>query len=644
MNGQTSVAIGEGEGELMIPTSKLLILEDRTGAIPFSTILRDTSLVFEKATHNTFENLNSNSNYWLKFSVLNNSENLENWVLEQFNYRIDDLTLFFPNQLGKFDSLNLSDEIEFEKRGIKHKNLVFPIVIKPGQKKTFYFKLNSKGYTPFQLVIKNNNYFASYAVSEYFALGLFYGILLIFAVYNLILSIYFKDLSFFYYVLYVTFFGLFFMAMDGTGFQYIWFNFPVFNEVSYELLLLLTIISFLMYSRAILNVKENFPVLNIIIFAFIICRSLYFVVPVYFPEFSVPYIDLFPFALVLYISVSAYQNGNKPAIYFILSYSFLIAGFFIHLIRSLDIIQSSVVTFYSFYLAPLLDIIVLSLASAERVKNIRDKQIATEILASELEKRVADKTQALVLQNQIIEERIKAQDTFIFKVTHDLKGPLRSIVGLVKSARMDTKTDPNIYFDYILRSSERLDAVISDLLSITRATAKDLKFVPIDFKSMVADIKDSLKGSAEKANFEIITEFSQQKEFLSEATLLYSVFQNLIENAMNYRNIEAQPGSFLKISLTEMKNETWVYFKDNGIGIPAEFKNKIFDMFYRVDENHNHKSTGLGLYMVKIGLKRLESSVDVESVEGVGTTFILKLKNFVDMAEPSEKKAPVSME
>src|SRR5690606_7459433 len=144
----------------------------------------------------------------------------------------------------------------------------------------------------------------------------------------------------------------------------------------------------------------------------------------------------------------------------------------------------------------------------------------------------------------------------------------------VKSAKMDKTNDPDIYYDYIIKSSERLDTVISDLLTITRVTGKELNIEPVDFKAMILEIADSLKGNVDKSSFEIVINMPQQRVFESEPVLLYSIFQNIIENAMNYRNMESEEKSYLRISMEEREDSVRVYFRDNGIGIPQEFKNR----------------------------------------------------------------------
>src|SRR5690606_30372152 len=109
----------------------------------------------------------------------------------------------------------------------------------------------------------------------------------------------------------------------------------------------------------------------------------------------------------------------------------------------------------------------------ESLNAYRIRSIMLDTTEKELDYKIHNKTQEMLIHSKAVEERIKAQETFIFKVTHDLKGPLRSIVGLVKSARIDKKTAPEVYLDYILKSCERLDTVISDLLTISRTTSKD---------------------------------------------------------------------------------------------------------------------------------------------------------------------------
>jgi len=625
---QSTLVLTDASMEYIIPNHKIEIYKDQGLNLDIATVLSDSTLFFSKASNEDFKSIDIEADYWIRFSVYNNTSKDFRWFIEEYNFNAEHLVVYYQNSTGKYDSLALTGSNDFTQRFINHKNLVFPIPASPGESNIYYLKYKSNTATPPQFIVREANYFISYAINEYFLIGIFYGILGLITLNSIISFFKYRNSNIGYFSVFICSVVLFFLSIDGIGFQYLWSSMPVLNKIGKPVFHFCSIIGFVLFSAEVLKVRYIYPAFDKYILVFIGLRMIYLILQIIWPQIiTIPYIDILLIFLILIVAVQSKMANSVIPMFFIAGIGFMLAALIVYSLSFLDNLQVNNFAFYSFYMVPLLSILCFYQSAEEAFKIQQSKQNDHDLINSELENKVNEKTQELLLNSKLVEDRIKAQDTFIFKVTHDLKGPLRSIVGLVKSARIDKKTAPEIYLDYILKSCERLETVISDLLTISRTTSKDLQFSKVDFKVMISDVVESFKGNSED-NFEVITDFEQSVDFYTENTLLYSVFQNLIENAMNYRNPDALPNSYLHISIKESSDQTVVYFKDNGIGIPEEFIAKVFDMFYRVEERHNNKSTGLGLYLVKIGLNRLQSTVEVQSKIGEGTTFILKLKNF----------------
>jgi signal transduction histidine kinase len=626
---QSTLVLTDASMEYIISNQKLEVFKDQNSKYDITNILANANSIFSKPFNDDVKTIDSEANYWIKFSVLNNTNADFRWLLEDYYLSAEQLVVYYQNSSGGFDSLSLASLESFGQRYVKHKNLVFPFPIAPNVSQTYYLKYKSSQGKPFQLILREANSFISYAIGEYFLFGLFYGIIAFLTLYSIVSFWKYQIASIGYFSVFISFLGLFFLSFDGIGFQFLWNSWPELNNSGNSIFLFCSVIGFTLFSAELLQIRSNVPLIYKLIWGFIGLRMIYLILQIAWPQhIFMPYIDVLPILLVLTIAIISWERIAELSIFFIAGVGFLLAVGIVYCLTNQDDLVVNNLVFYSFYVLPLLSVLCFYRGVDESLNTYRIRSIMLDTTAKELDHKIHNKTQEMLIHSKAVEERIKAQETFIFKVTHDLKGPLRSIVGLVKSARIDKKTAPEVYLDYILKSCERLDTVISDLLTISRTTSKDLQFGKIEFKTMIEDIVESFKGNSENSNFEVTASFEQNIDFYSENTLLYSVFQNLIENAMNYRNPEAKPGSFLHISIQESKEETLVYFKDNGLGIPEEFISRIFEMFYRVEVRQNSKSTGLGLYLVKIGLSRLQSSIEVQSKVGEGTTFILRLKNF----------------
>lgn len=616
------------EDQYFIQNNTLDILEDPESSYTLSDVRRKFSGAFKKHRSHFFSNSRPSTTYWIRLTVQNKADSNPIWLLEQYNYRINDLTLYEVYENGEIQTQNLGDNRPFQERFLLHKNLDFLLNLPKDEKVILYIRFKSELETPFQLVIRKWPFFTSYALTEYFLLGLFYGIILIFAIYNLFLFFSFHDRTYLWFVFYVTSFGVYFMTLDGTAYQYLWPTLPSMNLYGYSFFLFLTSVGFILYIKAFLNLPQKLPLINNLFNGYLGFRLLFYILTFFIPDLrEITYLEIFPFVLAFIASWISFQNNYKPAKYLLLGHLILISAFCIHLLRIIGLIPSTVLTFYPLYLAPIMDVVMLSLALSERIAEIKKEKSITQKVQEELEEAVDEKTQALQLQNALIREKMANLDTFIYKVTHDLKGPIRSIMGLAQSAKIDKATDPAIYFDFIIKSTERLDTVISDLLAVSRTGRKSIEITKIDISSTITEIIESFQGNTDRKAMNISISGTISKDFYSEKTLVYSIIQNLIENGITYRN-PASKNSFLKITLKEQEDYIQISFEDNGIGIGKEHLDKIFDMFYRADEKHHHKSTGLGLYMVKMALDRLESSITVESTENAGTTFTITLKNW----------------
>jgi PAS domain S-box-containing protein len=232
-----------------------------------------------------------------------------------------------------------------------------------------------------------------------------------------------------------------------------------------------------------------------------------------------------------------------------------------------------------------------------------------------------------VSEKKKAEERLTAinkdLETFIYKASHDLRGPLASIIGLVNVSFTEI-TDKNSlkYLEMISQSTARLDKILIGL--VQSMNIRDAKVIsePIHFHSLISETLQRLGHCEGYSDISVSYEVNLQSSFVSSRFILESVFQNIIENAIRYRNRRAVP-SFLKIGVTESASGIQVVFEDNGIGIEADLHDRIFEMYFRGTAESS--GSGLGLYLVKASIHKLGGSIRIESELRIGSRFILFL-------------------
>ena len=231
---------------------------------------------------------------------------------------------------------------------------------------------------------------------------------------------------------------------------------------------------------------------------------------------------------------------------------------------------------------------------------------------------------------QQLNYKVNELNTFMYKATHDLRAPLASLTGLIKLAK-DITEQPELrsYFEMIDTSINRMDKLLIDLFNIVNVTQGKLNVSVIDFEVIVDEIIDSLSN---RPNFgEIIFRKKIKTDslfFHSDSRLLYSVLQNIIDNAIKYKRESTLVEPIILITITVIDNVARISVSDNGIGIHSELQDKVFDMFYRATSVTN--GTGLGLYIVKNTIEKLGGEVRLKSEENHGTSVFVTLPSLIE--------------
>ena len=260
----------------------------------------------------------------------------------------------------------------------------------------------------------------------------------------------------------------------------------------------------------------------------------------------------------------------------------------------------------------------------ERKKNKEKLEQLNEELAfknQENENRAAE----LIRTNTELLKTNAELDRFVYSVSHDLRSPLTSIIGLISFIEEESQeTDTLEHIGMIKNSVHRLDEFIKNILIYSRNNRTGLDIVPIQLLKTTTEIVDSLKSMKEAENVRFYIDIKEKHPFFSDQLRLNTLLENLISNAIKYHKTD-QNDSFIKIIGHTNQDKLILSITDNGIGISPENHNKIFDMFFRISGDKN--GTGIGLYIVKETIQILRGSIQVHSKKGKGSTFNITLKN-----------------
>ena len=178
----------------------------------------------------------------------------------------------------------------------------------------------------------------------------------------------------------------------------------------------------------------------------------------------------------------------------------------------------------------------------------------------------------------------------------------------------------------VRENTQRMDKLISDLLTLSKVTRTQLSLSEIDMAGMARSMYHEVLNNFDSSKIKI--DIKQMPRVLADTTLIRQVWQNLIGNALKYSSPKEL--MIIEIGGEKLEDENIYYIKDNGVGFNPEYKSKIFETFQRLHRADEFEGTGIGLSVVQRIVSRHGGRVWAESVEGEGATFWFSMPSSVD--------------
>ena len=227
------------------------------------------------------------------------------------------------------------------------------------------------------------------------------------------------------------------------------------------------------------------------------------------------------------------------------------------------------------------------------------------------------KEQTLLQANQQL-------DQVIFKTTHDLKAPLLSALGLVSLAERALPDEKDEYIALIKKSLLKLNLFIDEMTHFLRHDKLALQRQLIDLKQLLTEEIETLQNQLHTQRVATTVTLIGTVDFYSDLVRVRTIVTNILSNAMKYCDVR-KTSSFVKIDAVVTGEFCDICITDNGIGIEPEGKKKIFDLFFRGTDQS--QGTGIGLFIVKDTVQRVNGTIEVDSIYGEGTTFRIRIPN-----------------
>jgi len=317
----------------------------------------------------------SKSAWWVRFKVRNTGY-LPLKTTVKLDYPLLDLVdVWVLSGTDQLASWRTGNRRSFNTRPIKHRDFLFPITLAAKGEQTVYIRIRSEGPVNIGLTMYGEETLLPKIQLEYMALGAYFGAFLLLAICVSVLYLIDRQKAFLLYLIYIVSYSSYMLAFNGLAFQYLWPNAPEFGQVSRPILLALSTLFLLQFSRALLGIRKNSKLLFQTVTALqAVLVAIMVVVPFFgYGAFVMPLavILLTALGLVVAMGIVAHRKGEAAARYYLVAWSVFIVGVFLYLMKVFGLLPHNFLTHYGFQVGSFFEFILLSAAVGVRVRELR---------------------------------------------------------------------------------------------------------------------------------------------------------------------------------------------------------------------------------------------------------------------------------
>jgi two-component system sensor histidine kinase/response regulator len=230
----------------------------------------------------------------------------------------------------------------------------------------------------------------------------------------------------------------------------------------------------------------------------------------------------------------------------------------------------------------------------------------------------------LKLKNEALIKANNELNRFVYSASHDLKAPLVTILGILKVAEIERKNkDTYEYFIMIEECVRKLEIFIKNIINYYKNVRLDRDLNKINFEKIIKETIEGYHYYEDTSNINFKIDIDQNEDFLSDEFRIRVITNNILSNSIKYQK-EHSTEKTISIEVKKEGENTIMSFADNGIGIPKEYIDDIFKMFFRATSQST--GSGIGLYIVKEAVDKINGEISVDTTEGKALNSLLKFQ------------------
>jgi signal transduction histidine kinase/CheY-like chemotaxis protein len=593
---------------------------------------------FSKVEQSTFNAGYSSDTYVLRFQldkqciqrIAKDSRNLSWWLEIPFSH-LDYVTLYSPvNKTTSTKELHYQailqgDRLPFSERLIENSGIIFPLHLSDYkdlvEDPVFFLKIQSQDSIQVPLFLRTPEAHSSHSPTITLLQGIYFGILLVIIFYNLFIYFSVKDKTYLYYIAYISSFFIVQLSMLGAAQRYLWPESPEWANRAIPFFFMITFAAGTQFVRSLLHTKEHLPVLDRTLFK-VVCLFLCILPLTTFVHYrTIIYLAVLGafifFLLLLYTGVMSVTKKVRSAYFFLVAWiTFLITGT-VYAMMIIDLLPINAFTLYAYQVGSAIEVILLSLALADRINTIQAEKTKLE----------EENTQVLEQANEQLELSHQLKDSFMTTVSHEIRTPLNGLVGITELLK-DTplNTQQQNYVELLTNSGNTLSNLINDVLDFSKIEAGQLNLEAISFSCL--ELSDEVitvfGGTALNKGLKLSCFVSPNvpQKLFGDPTRIKQILFNLVGNAIKFTDT-----GYVKVYLGWDNHRLLIRVRDSGIGITEDQRKRLFISYSQADPSTTRKygGTGLGLVICKRLSELMGGVIDIDPSITQGACFWVEL-------------------